>query len=179
MRKIDLLLLFFVIAVGAAFLRPGGAPPPPVSVSVTPSTTASGKWEVLPCRYELANLKLGMTGAQVEATRGIAAEKRQENAETSIWTYRGDGAELHLTLLDGRLISVNGSGRWSLTEEGQSRPGFLATEAQVRAAFGEPQRREHQSQWVYNPRPSELQLQFNEGRVTNMYITTEIKSRPL
>ena len=176
MRKVDVIILVSLVALGATFLRPrppaGGTPSPTYSPMFTRS-----HWEILPCPFEIAGLSLGMTGAEIEARLGVPADKH-EDQETSTWTYRSDGADLHLTLLEGRLLVAGGSGRWSLTEQGQPRPGFMASQEEVRAAFGEPQRRDKEA-WVYTPRPNEVTFHFANGRVSQVWIATEIKGRPL
>lgn len=181
MRKLDVAILLILSALGAYYWRsnrPGLAPQP----TLTPNLTRSGRWEVLSGPMSVAGLTMGSSEAAILKSLGQPAERRQENSETSQWFYRSDGAELGLTLLEGRLVAAVAVGRWGLSFEDKPVAGFMATQAQLRGWLGEPSRTEPtgaygEGAWIYTRRPGELTFHFQQGRVAQFLVTGEVKPR--
>jgi hypothetical protein len=186
MRKVDIVIVLAVVALGAAAWQqkpvPVKAPTAAPTHACTPDamTTSSGRWTVLPARYQLAGLSIGMSETEIVARLGQPADKNVQNSESSTWTYASDGAELHLAMLEGRLIMIGGTGRWALTEGDRSLPGFQSSQAQIEATFGQPDRRDAPpTAWVYTRRPGELTFHFDQGRVSQVVVTGEIAPQKL
>lgn len=184
MRKVDLVVVVSVVAMAAAWwnIQPGKSrPDPPVRPigSATPApaglTTRSGRWTVLPNRYQMAGLSIGMSEAEIVAKMGEPGQKDPQNGESSMWTYTSDGAELHLALLEDRLIMIGGSGRWALTQGDKSLPGFQSSPEQLLAVLGPPDRKESaDTTWIYAHRPGELSFTIMGDRVSHVTVTGEV-----
>lgn len=185
MRKLDVVVVVVVVALGAALLHRSQTPfvtaqSTPTVVAAESMKTQSGRWTVLPNKYSLAGLTIGMSESEVIAAKGEPSDRNQQDAQTATWTYTSDGADLHLAMLEGRLIMIGGIGRWMLTQDSQSLPGFMASKAQIEAQFGPPDRKDEAAPaWVYTHRPGELTFHFQDERVSQVVVTGEIAPQKL
>jgi len=195
MRKIDFLILLSVCGVSALFLARLKPAAQPTSVSGSPIASSpaasatpvpkllskSGRWEVLAGTYRVAGLSMGASDSEVIQHLGQPTRKEESNAETHQWLYQSDGGELTLTLLEGRLVGAGAvRGRWSLSQQEQNLPAFMASRAEVEAAWGQPTRVDQGgSVWVYSRRPNEVTYHFENDRVSQVWVTAEIKPRPV
>ena len=180
MRKIELAIVIVTVAVATAWWNKKNPPP---TASPTPHVemaqklmTRSGRFEVLLSPYGLAGLFIGCDDTWVLAVLGKPSSKADEDKETHNWTY---ASGLHLVFLENRLISMGGEGRWTFSNRGVGNSTlFMQPRARIREQFGEPTRVD-QSAWVYNTRPGELTIHFNNDKVSQVYIVGEIKPTPI
>ena len=188
MRKLDLVVVLLVVAGVSALAGSWNLNRPEPARTPTPSetsffgqgdpgdlVTSSGKWKILATPYQLADLRLGMTEKEVRSERGEPTRIDKQNGETQLWFY---DAGLSLTFLDGRLLSLEGSGRWDFREGIKRLPGFMHSQSELLAALGDPVKKDH-SGWHYQQGPCELTFQFTGERIQSVQISSQVQSMPI
>ena len=179
MRKIELAIVLSTVAIATAWWNKS-TPPPKVEIAQK-LMTRSGRFEILAGPYGLAGLQIGCEDKTVVATLGEPNSKADEDKETHTWTYTSDGSKLHLVFLENRLIGIDGSGRYSFSNHGaQDSTLFLMSQDKVRQLLGEPnQFNLDETPWVYQTKPGELTIRFQNKTVAEVEITGEVKPTPI
>jgi hypothetical protein len=187
MRKLDLVVVLLVVAGVSALAgswnlnrtEPARTPKPSETSffgegSPGDMVTSSGRWKILPAPYQLADLRLGMTEKEVRSERGEPTRIDKQNGETQLWFY---DAGLKLIFLDGRLLSLEGSGRWDFREGSKRLPGFMHSQSELLAALGDPVKKDNSS-WQYQQGSCELTFQFTGERIQSVQISSQVQSMP-
>lgn len=188
MRKLDLVIVLLVVATVSALtavLRRQSAlaspSPSPVEIAAPRTTasptpemmlTSSGRWRVVPCKYSLAMMHLGMTFQEVMAQRGHPSIVEPEIRNTQVWRY---DTGLKMTFMEGRMLSLEGTGRWDFREGTRSLPGFMHSQTEILAAFGQPTRKNGDT-WYYQDGACILSFEFSGERCQVVQITTQVQS---
>lgn len=187
MRKLDLVIVLLVVAVVSAVGSWNLTRPEPTRTPKPSETsffgqgdpgdlvTSSGKWKILATPYQLADLRLGMTEKEVRSERGQPHEIDKKTEKGQVWSY---DAGLKLYFWEGRLLSLQGSGRWDFREGSKRLPGFMHSQSELLAALGDPLKKDH-SGWHYEQGPCKLRFQFAGTNIQTIQMTGQVESMPI
>jgi hypothetical protein len=187
MRKLDFVIVLVVVAMisaltaawrqSASTTTPSPSPLEVVAprVVATPSPammlTSSGHWRVVPCKYSLAMMHLGMTFQEVMAQRGHPSIVEPEIRNTQVWRY---DSGLKMTFMEGRMLGLEATGRWDFREGSRELPGFMHSQAEIQAVFGKPTRKNGDT-WYYQDGAWMLTFEFSGDRCQVVQITTQVQ----
>ena len=179
MRKIEFALILFVVSLGAASWSRSTtvtAPGPESRVAPQKILTRSGRYQILPGPYGLAGLSIGCDESEAVAVLGKPARKTKVRRETTLWTYKREGSDLHLFFLENRLLGIVGVGRWEFGKrETQDSTLFLMGQENLRKLLGEPTRSQ-KSAWAYETQPGKLTVRFDKEVVAEVDIMGEFRA---
>ena len=154
MRKTDLAVVVAAIAVGASLL------------SSRPNTVVQATPTACQQRVSMAGVPMGC--GEDELRSKLGPPQRVAVERDAIRHFHYDG--LVVTLINGKVASMGGSGRWSLEREGPL-PAFMATRPEVERVFGKPIR-DSGNIIVYRLPQGELTYHFGpNGRVSQVWLS--------